>query len=146
MRNLLFSLVGAAALGLAACVPATANASWLSQALHYLADRQAYPAPVYAYTGYGAYAPIPGYDYYYTYPGAGYTQEYVPSYGSVTPYYAVPFPSYGNYYYAPGHYGWYGPGRVWHEDHDHHGWTGYRGGEWHEHHEGHEGHEHHDHH
>jgi hypothetical protein len=96
MRKLIFAALTGAALLLA--VPATSSASWLSEALHDLMDRddEYYPPPVY----YGPdHYPAPGYG---TYP--------VP----VPAPYPVPVPNYSPD--GPGV-----PGPYWrHEWHEHH--------------------------
>jgi hypothetical protein len=113
MRSFITSAVlGLAVLGGTVALPAKANASWLSEALHQRFD------PAYYGPAYSSYSPlpytynapdyyVPGYSYYYT---PGYTY-YSP--GSVAPLYVAHYRWYGNRYY--GHHDW------------HHGWYGHHG-------------------
>jgi len=116
MRSLIASAVlGLAALGGTLALPAKADASWLSEALHGNFDPaySGYYAPGYGYSDYYGVPPYeygvytPGYSYYYS---PGYVVPYVAPYR---------YPWYGGRYYG-GHHGY----RRWHG-----GWHGgYRGG------------------
>lgn len=122
MRSLLTSAVlGSVALGASLALPAKADASWLSQALHQVFD-PGYYGPYYGGPAYGAYGP-------------GY---YSPGYGYYTPGYAIPYvapysvPFYGHRHYGGyyGHRGYAGWNRGWHGGYR----GGYRGGYGHHHH------------
>jgi len=105
------ALLGLATLGGTLALPAKADASWLSEALHGYFDPGYYGAyyPGY-YDSYGYYTP--GYSYY----TPGYRYDYSPGY--VVPYYGPR--SYGG---SRWHGGWH---RGWHGHHDgHHGWHGH---------------------
>jgi hypothetical protein len=102
MRSFITSaLLGLGALGITAAVPAQAQASWLSEALHRRYD-----------PNYGSYYAAPAYPY-----DSGPVYVYPPAY----------YPPDGTYYYGPSYYGgsYYRGGDYGrherHEGHEHEG-------------------------
>jgi hypothetical protein len=124
------AVLGLATLGGSLALPAKADASWLSEALHRRFDPGYYGS--YDPGSYGSYYSGPasgsyGFDYYtpgYTYPPT-YGYATTPGFSYYTPGYAVPYVApYRTPYYGPRSYGGYRSYGGWHR-----GWNGgYRGG------------------